>query len=114
MTLETLIPKLLSKATHQPNGCLTIGTPTTTRRYWSVNYDGKRRNAHQAVWEYHHGPIPDGMEVCHSCDNTRCINHEHLWLGTHAQNITDARIKGRMGRPKGVIEMFPRRRLMAA
>jgi hypothetical protein len=97
MSLSALIPSLLARAVRQPNGCLTLAT---TRRYVSVNYDGKRRNAHQAIWEHNNGPIPEGYEVCHNCpggDNTRCIEISHLLCATHAWNMADRDAKGRNG-----------------
>src|SRR5688500_9072371 len=59
--------------------------------------DGKKGNmlAHRAAWIVTHGPIPDGMKVCHKCDNPRCVRPDHLFLGTQHDNIMDCRAKGR-------------------
>ena len=52
--------------------------------------------AHRVSWTVNRGPIPDGMEVLHSCDNPPCGNYYHLFLGTQVDNVRDAVQKGRM------------------
>lgn len=55
--------------------------------------------AHRVSWELHFGPIPDGLLVCHHCDNTLCVRPDHLFLGTSKHNTQDMIRKGRHGKP---------------
>lgn len=56
--------------------------------------------AHRIAWEMHNGPIPDGACVCHRCDQPLCIRPDHLFLGTHTENMRDAAAKGRTHRQR--------------
>lgn len=63
--------------------------------YGIFNQGSQRLLAHRAAYFTSKGEIPDGLMVCHSCDNGICCNPSHLWLGTAADNNADRHSKGR-------------------
>jgi hypothetical protein len=62
--------------------------------YGQINRQGHQL-AHRGAWAAVNGPIPEGMVICHRCDNPPCYRPSHLFLGTHADNIADRVAKGR-------------------
>lgn len=98
MTLE----KIVSLFEPQPNGCILFAPHKQPySRYCRVSLNGKLVDAHRAVWALMHGPIPASMHVCHTCDQTRCVNIHHLFLGTRSDNMRDMVAKGRANRAVG-------------
>lgn len=66
--------------------------------YGNILHRGKVMLTHRVAYELAHGVELEGMVVCHKCDNPPCINPEHLFLGTHADNVHDKMEKGRQTR----------------
>lgn len=71
-----------------------IWTGTTIQSGYGIFLRGKIY-VHRFSWELVNGKIPDGLNVCHHCDNPPCVRESHLFLGTDADNCRDKIIKGR-------------------
>lgn len=72
-----------------------------TGGYGCIKFRGKIVDAHRVSWIIHKGEIPEGLLVCHTCDNRKCVNPAHLFLGTQRDNMQDCLDKGRLVTPEG-------------
>jgi HNH endonuclease len=104
MSTTKLIQRLLKNSTLNPlTGCWDWTKSVTKWGYGHINVNGKIKLAHRISYEAIH-PLPTHLCVLHKCDNPRCINPEHLFLGTNADNVRDKVSKGRqskIGQSKG-------------
>ena len=82
-------------------GCYIWQRCRTGLGYGSLRSQGRMVPAHRFAFEMANGPIPEGMHVLHICDNPLCVNHGHLFLGTHDDNMKDKKNKGRAQRLSG-------------
>jgi HNH endonuclease len=92
--MTSLRQKLESRVEKRSDGCH-IYTGQNNGHYGQLEYKRKTYLAHRASYMVFKGEIPEGKLVCHSCDVRLCINPEHLWIGTHADNVNDMHAKGR-------------------
>lgn len=93
-TTKELKEHILKTITVDLNGCWVWGG-YKVKGYGRVYRNNRQVSVHRLIWEFYKGPIPQGVQVLHKCDNPSCSNPEHLFLGTQKDNVHDCMNKGR-------------------
>lgn len=89
--------RFLERISVDAGGCWLWAGSKYRSGYGAFWMRGKNYRAHRAAWTLLRGQIPDGMLICHRCDTPQCVNPDHLFLGTSADNNFDRDSKGRHG-----------------
>lgn len=99
---SALIVRIEWRSMPEPNsGCWLWLGASNASGYGHLKVGNAVKKAHVCSWLAHRGEIPEGLHVCHKCDVRLCVNPDHLWLGTHADNMADMVVKGRSRRSDG-------------
>jgi hypothetical protein len=93
------------KNTEKADGCWNWTGQLDRKGYGVMNVGGRKGNmvhAHRVAYTLVIGMFADGLQVLHKCDNKRCVNPDHLFLGTNADNMRDKITKGRQAKGEGI------------
>lgn len=92
---QTPKERLISKIERLESGCWKWLGSKNKKGYGMMVYKGRIHASHRVSWQEYNGPIPDGMLICHKCDNPSCVNPDHLFVGSNQDNMDDMKEKGR-------------------
>lgn len=91
--------RLWGNVERQPgDGCWVFTGARDSKGYGQIGVAGRTVRAHRLAWELTHGPIPEGQDVLHTCDNPPCVRLDHLHLGNQQINVEEMVAKGRQAR----------------
>lgn len=99
--MKNILDRFEEKYIRAESGCHLWIASKNPAGYGHFSVDCEVKDAHRISYELYVGQIPKGMFVLHRCDNTSCVNPEHLFLGTQADNLDDMDMKGRRNTPHG-------------
>ena len=100
MSIDSIARSLIlskSKLDHV-SGCWNWTAGKNSGGYGIVQFNGSKFSAHRLSYEAFIGPILNGLLACHKCDNVNCVNPDHIFIGTHDDNMRDMAEKGRSTR----------------
>lgn len=93
-----LFDRLFGHTACMDDGCIIWLGGRANKKYGAIKFKGKQLSTHRVSYELCIGDIPEGLMVCHSCDNMICVNPDHLFLGDAKDNKHDSVQKGRHAR----------------
>jgi hypothetical protein len=95
MANSEILNKLLLRTVISENGCMEFKGYIQNSGYGRATVQRKTDYVHRHIYRLSKGVIPEKMDVCHSCDNKKCINPDHLFVGSRKENMQDAVKKNR-------------------
>lgn len=100
--MKTLMKRLEERiGAPDAKGCMPWVGALNQFGYGNINAGRQTMKAHRVAWLLAKGDIPEGFHVLHQCDNPSCVNVDHLFVGTHSQNMQDMLQKGRGNKASG-------------
>ncbi len=107
---KTLKDRFELHVVRKDGGCWNWAGSVTEKGYGRFSTPGQVLAAHRVAYEIYIRPIPDGLCVCHHCDNPACVNTDHLFLGTNGDNVQDSVLKMRRATgDKNASRLYPER-----
>lgn len=99
---EKIKERILRNIEIFPSGCWIWKSFKSKSGYAEITWKGEKKRTNRISFEVFKDKIPTGMYVCHTCDNPLCVNPDHLYIGTHQDNIDDKLKKGRQSKGKEI------------